>query len=155
MTRLHCPECGFQNLEAARYCEKCGAVLIPDDVADSTQAMIVSEETVEDVSGALAEVGLQGTAIIVRAGAGRAGETFGLDRDKLTIGRSPDCDIFLDDITVSRRHALLVRQRGGYAIEDQGSLNGTFVNRRRVDSVQLEDGDEVQIGKYKLTFLVR
>lgn len=155
MTRVHCPECGFQNLEAARYCEKCGAILIPDDVADSTQAMVVSEETVEDVTGVLADVGVQGPAIIVRAGAGRAGETFGLDRERLTIGRSPDCDIFLDDITVSRQHALLVRQGAGYAIEDQGSLNGTFVNRRRVDSLQLEDGDEVQIGKYKLTFLVR
>ena len=153
MTYLHCPECGFQNLEAARFCEKCGAVIIPEDSADSTQAMVVSEETVEDVSGAFAEVG---TAIIVRSGAGRAGETFGLDQDTLTIGRSPDCDIFLDDITVSRRHALLVRRGSGYAIEDQGSLNGTFVNRRRAESMQqLEDGDEVQIGKYKLTFLVR
>ncbi len=155
VTRLHCAECGFQNLEAARYCEKCGAVLIPDDVADSTQAMTVSEETVEDVTGALADAAFKGTAIIVRAGAGRAGETFGLDSERLTIGRSPDCDIFLDDITVSRQHALLLRRGTGYAIEDQGSLNGTFVNRRRVDSRELEDGDEVQIGKYKLTFLVR
>jgi pSer/pThr/pTyr-binding forkhead associated (FHA) protein len=155
VTRLHCPECGFQNLEAARYCEKCGAALISDESADSTQAMVVGEETVEDVKGALAETGLQGTAIIVRAGAGRVGETLALDRDQLTIGRSPDCDIFLDDITVSRKHALLLRRESGYAIEDQGSLNGTFVNRRRVDAMQLKDGDEVQIGKYKLTFLER
>ena len=154
MTHVHCPECGFQNLEAAKYCEKCGAVLIPDDGGETTQS-IVFGETVEDVSAALADVGVQGTAIIVRSGTGRAGETYALERDRLTIGRSPDCDIFLDDVTVSRRHALLVKREDGYAIEDQASLNGTYVNRRRVDSMRLEDGDEMQIGKYKLTFLER
>jgi hypothetical protein len=154
VTHVHCPECGFQNLEAAKYCEKCGAVLIPEDGGETTQS-IVFGETVEDVAGALADAAFRGTAIIVRSGAGRAGDTITLGRDRLTIGRSPDCDIFLDDVTVSRRHALLVKRDNGYAIEDEGSLNGTYVNRRRVDSKLLEDGDEVQIGKYKLTFLER
>jgi pSer/pThr/pTyr-binding forkhead associated (FHA) protein len=112
-------------------------------------------ETVEDVTAALPELGSGGKAIIVRAGSGRAGETYRIESDRLSIGRSPDCDIFLDDVTVSRRHALLLGRRGGYWIEDQGSLNGTYVNRRRVDAVRLEDGDEVQIGKYKLTYLDR
>ena len=94
-------------------------------------------------------------AIIVRSGGGRAGEAYVLERDRLTIGRSPEADVFLDDVTVSRRHAVLSRQGAGFSIEDLGSLNGTFVNRRRVDSQRLEDGDEVQIGKYKLTFLER
>jgi pSer/pThr/pTyr-binding forkhead associated (FHA) protein len=71
------------------------------------------------------------------------------------IGRSPDCEIFLDDVTVSRNHAVLVARDGGFFIEDQGSLNGTFVNRRRIDTSQLENGDELQIGKYRLTFLNR
>ena len=154
MTNVHCPECGFQNLEAANYCEKCGAVLIPEDGGESTQS-IVFGETVEDVMGALADSTVQGTAIIVRSGAGRAGETFPLEQERLTIGRSPECDIFLDDVTVSRHHAVLVKRGRGYAIEDEGSLNGTYVNRRRVDSKELEDGDEVQVGKYKLTFLER
>lgn len=154
MTHVHCPECGFQNLEAAKYCEKCGAVLIPDDGGETTMS-IIPGETQEDAGVALTDVGVHGTAIIVRSGAGRAGETYAIERDRLTIGRSPDCDVFLDDVTVSRRHALLVRREDGYAIEDQGSLNGTYVNRRRVDSKTLEDGDEVQIGKYKLTFLER
>ncbi len=154
MTHVHCPECGFQNLEAAKYCEKCGAVLIPDDGGETTMS-IIPGETQEDAGAALTDVGVHGTAIIVRSGAGRAGETYAVERDRLTIGRSPDCDVFLDDVTVSRRHALLVRREDGYAIEDQGSLNGTYVNRRRVDSKTLEDGDEVQIGKYKLTFLER
>ena len=69
-----------------------------------------------------------------------------------TIGRSPDCGIFLDDVTVSRKHAILVERKGAFVIEDQGSLNGTFVNRKRVESAELEDGDELQIGKYRLTF---
>ena len=154
MTHVHCPECGFQNLEAAKYCEKCGAVLIPDDGGETTQS-IVFGETVEDVTAAFTEAGVQGMAMIVRSGAGRAGETFTLERDRLTIGRLPDCDIFLDDVTVSRRHAQLVKRERGYAIEDQGSLNGTYVNRRRVESTLLDDGDEVQIGKYKLTYLER
>jgi hypothetical protein len=154
LTHVHCPECGFQNLEAAKYCEKCGAGLIPEDGGEATMSFAVGE-TVEDVTAALPELGPGGKAIIVRAGAGRVGETYSLEGDRLSIGRSPDCDIFLDDVTVSRRHALLLGRQGGYWIEDQGSLNGTYVNRRRVEAVRLEDGDEMQIGKYKLTFLER
>jgi hypothetical protein len=153
VTRVHCPECGFQNLEAANYCEKCGALLLPEDGTQTTMSFHPGE-TVEDVAAAL-ETGVEGTAIIVRLGGGRAGETYPLDRDRLTIGRSPDCDVFLDDVTVSRRHAQLVRHAGGYGIEDLGSLNGTYVNRRRVEATRLEDGDEILIGKYKLTFLER
>ena len=73
----------------------------------------------------------------------------------MTIGRSPDTEIFLDDVTVSRDHAVLVRRSGSWFLDDSGSLNGTYVNRRRIDSHRLEDGDELQIGKYKLTFLQR
>jgi pSer/pThr/pTyr-binding forkhead associated (FHA) protein len=76
-----------------------------------------------------------------------------LEKEETTVGRSPDCDVFLDDVTVSRRHALVVRRDGGFFIEDRGSLNGTFLNRRRIESGRLEDGDELQIGKYRLTFL--
>jgi len=69
------------------------------------------------------------------------------------IGRSPDCDIFLDDVTVSRNHAVLLEQNGEFVVEDQGSLNGTFVNRRRIDSAELTEGDELQVGKYRMTFI--
>ena len=148
---LHCPECGFQNPEAANYCEKCGALLIADDPGNETTMSFLLGETEE----AAHVVRTEGMAIIVRSGGGRAGEAYVLERDRLTIGRSPDCDIFLDDVTVSRNHALLVRRGPSFVIADQGSLNGTFVNRRRVESAALADGDEVQIGKYKLTFLER
>jgi FHA domain len=152
VTHVHCPECGFQNLEAAGYCEKCGALLIPDDGTDSTLSFSPGDEGEEQALGGPAA---ERTAIIVRSGGGRAGEAFTLTRDRLTIGRSPDSDIFLDDVTVSRGHAELLRRPDGFAIADLGSLNGTFVNRRRVDRKLLEDGDEVQVGKYKLTYLER
>ena len=153
MSHVHCPECGFQNLEAANYCEKCGALLIPEEGgSETTMSMAPDHEEEETLVSALPT---EGVAIIVRSGGGRAGEAYLLERDRLTIGRSPDADIFLDDVTVSRRHAVLTRRGRSFAVEDLGSLNGTFVNRKRVETKELADGDEVQIGKYKLTFLER
>ncbi len=111
------------------------------------------EDVVDEEGEPLAELRIEGTALVVRSGGGRAGETFPLDGDRVEIGRSPDAPVFLDDVTVSRSHAMLVRDDVGYTIEDAGSLNGTYVNRRRVEKAKLEDGDEVQIGKYRLTFL--
>jgi pSer/pThr/pTyr-binding forkhead associated (FHA) protein len=83
------------------------------------------------------------------------GQSFPLSGDRLTVGRSPDAEVFLDDVTVSRNHAVLVQRHGGWFLDDSGSLNGTYVNRQRIDSHRLEDGDELQVGKYKLTFLAR
>jgi len=97
--------------------------------------------------------GRRGRAL--RAGGGRAGESFPLEHDRLTVGRRPDSDIFLDDVTVSRDHAILVRRGSDYHLDDCGSLNGTYVNRHRIESHRLQDGDELQIGKYKLAFLSR
>jgi pSer/pThr/pTyr-binding forkhead associated (FHA) protein len=96
-----------------------------------------------------------GAAIVIRAGGGRVGESFPLDAERMTIGRRPDSDIFLDDVTVSRDHALIVRRGNDWFLDDLGSLNGTYVNRRRIESERLGDGDELQVGKYKLTFLSR
>ena len=91
----------------------------------------------------------------MRSGGGRAGETFIPSGARTRIGRSPECEIFLDDVTVSRNHAVLAERDGVFYAEDQGSLNGTFVNRRRIDSVRLENGDELQIGKYRMSFVQR
>jgi pSer/pThr/pTyr-binding forkhead associated (FHA) protein len=151
VSHVYCPECGFQNPEASSYCSRCGALLTPPDPAAETQAM--SPEELEAAEGTTSSV-VEGPALVVRSGGGRAGESFGLTGERTTIGRSPDCDVFLDDVTVSRKHAVLVQESGAsYRIEDQGSLNGTFLNRRRIDAAPLENGDELQIGKYKLTFL--
>jgi pSer/pThr/pTyr-binding forkhead associated (FHA) protein len=152
LSRVYCPECGFANAETARYCTRCGALIAAQDTAGETQAM--SPEEIAEASGIGLE-GLEAPALVVRSG-GRAGESFHPMKPQTTIGRSPDCDVFLDDVTVSRKHAVLVRdENGGFRIEDQGSLNGTFLNRRRIDSAALENGDELQIGKYKLTFIAQ
>ena len=101
----------------------------------------------------LRETVTQEGTLVIRAGGGRAGETFQVIGDQMRIGRSPEAEVFLDDVTVSRNHALLVRRRDGLYIDDLGSLNGTYVNRRRIESHKLTDGDELQIGKYKLAYL--
>jgi hypothetical protein len=153
---MHCPECGFVNVEGANYCQKCGAFLAdvsgPHKHDDTTAAWQLGE------TGDLQAVdpdplSTEGAALVIRAGGGRAGETFMVQGDQMRIGRSPEAEVFLDDVTVSRNHALLVRRRDGIYIDDLGSLNGTYVNRRRIESHKLNDGDELQVGKYKLTFL--
>jgi len=154
MAHIYCPECGFQNPESANYCARCGSALVKPDEGEATMTF-TPEESDESVHEALDDVGVKGPALVVRSGGGRSGETFLPHGDRTTIGRSPDCGIFLDDVTVSRKHAVLVERDGHFLIEDQGSLNGTFVNRKRVESAELEDGDELQIGKYRLTFLKR
>jgi pSer/pThr/pTyr-binding forkhead associated (FHA) protein/predicted RNA-binding Zn-ribbon protein involved in translation (DUF1610 family) len=153
LSHVYCPECGFQNPEAANYCAKCGALLVRDESGSDTTMSYTPEEGDEEAAAILDDIKTEGPALVVRSGGGRAGEHFLLENEDTTVGRSPDCDVFLDDVTVSRRHAQVLRRDGTFVIEDQGSLNGTFLNRRRIESGQLEDGDEVQIGKYKLTYL--
>ena len=154
MSHVYCPECGFQNPEAANYCARCGALLVKDEPSADTTMSFTPVEGDDDTGVGLDEIGIKGPALVVRSGGGRTGEVFPLDAEEVTIGRSPDCGIFLDDVTVSRRHAVLRRQ-DGFWIEDQGSLNGTFLNRKRIESAQLGDGDELQVGKYRMTFLQR
>jgi pSer/pThr/pTyr-binding forkhead associated (FHA) protein len=154
VSHIYCQECGFQNPEAANYCARCGALLVKDEGGTEATQSFTAEEGDETPSGVLEDLGIKGPALVVRSGGGRAGETFH-PTGETTIGRSPDCGIFLDDVTVSRKHAILVERDGSFFIEDQGSLNGTFVNRKRVESAQLDDGDELQVGKYRLTYFAR
>jgi len=154
LSHVYCPECGFQNPEAANYCARCGAPLVKDEQSDETTLAFTPDDE-EDATSTLEDVGVQGPTLVVRSGGGRAGETFHPAGELTSIGRSPECEIFLDDVTVSRRHALLLDKDGHFLIQDEGSLNGTFLNRRRIESARIEDGDEIQIGKYRLTFLNR
>ena len=154
MSHIYCQECGFQNPEAANYCARCGALLVKEEGGTEATQTFTADDAEDTPAEALENVGVQGPALVVRSGGGRSGEMFPLDGET-TVGRSPDCGIFLDDVTVSRKHAILREREGTFSIEDQGSLNGTFVNRKRVESAQLEDGDELQVGKYRLTYFGR
>ena len=123
---------------------------------DQTTITYKVDETGEHKAVDVEEVlSTEGGALVVRTGGGRAGETFPVEGERVTIGRSPEANVFLDDVTVSRNHALLVRRRDGLYLDDLGSLNGTYVNRRRIESHKLQNGDELQVGKYKLTYLER
>jgi pSer/pThr/pTyr-binding forkhead associated (FHA) protein len=154
---LHCPECGFLSDEGANYCQRCGALLPRGDGSSSepVTATYRIDEAGDLVPVELGEVTAHGPALVIRAGGGRAGESFPVDRERMSIGRRPDSDVFLDDVTVSRDHALLVSRGNHWYLDDCGSLNGTYVNRSRIDSHRLQEGDEVQVGKYKPTYHAR
>jgi hypothetical protein len=156
---LHCTECGFVNAEGANYCQRCGALLPRAEAApadgDPITATYRIDETGELIPVEIGEGGTGGPALVIRAGGGRVGESFPFDGDRMAIGRRPDSEVFLDDVTVSRDHALLINRSDHWYLDDCGSLNGTYVNRSRIESHQLKEGDEVQIGKYKLTFHAR
>ena len=153
MSHVYCPECGFQSPAAVNYCARCGALLSHDLGGETT--MSLAPDDMRDEEAASLDEGVSGTALVVRTGGGRAGESFSPAGPRTLIGRAPECDVFLDDVTVSRRHAELLQEGDRFTIRDLGSLNGTFVNRKRVESAELHDDDEVQIGKYRMTFLQR
>ena len=154
-----CASCGHRNTEGGAFCASCGARLsaAPNDEATATITSVVSVVTAgdaddDDVGLAASDLEAGAAVLVVRRGP-NVGERFALDREVTRAGRHPDSDIFLDDITVSRRHAEVHRLDGRYTVRDTGSLNGTYLNRERIDDAPLVSGDEVQIGKYRLVFL--
>ncbi|GAA2753044.1 FHA domain-containing protein [Kitasatospora cinereorecta] len=165
-----CPRCGNQNPATARFCSNCGTALragVPEGAAETTSTISISgiesydpNATATGATPALsAEVMAAidalppGSALLIVQRGPNSGSRFLLDSDLTTAGRHPQGDIFLDDVTVSRRHVEFRRQAGGgFSVADVGSLNGTYVNRERIDEVLLNNGDEVQIGKYRLVY---
>lgn len=155
---VFCNQCGHRNPPTSTFCSSCGSPL--DSLDDRTITLTAldplqgapgtDEEIVIPVGDLPSEVGV----LIVRAG-GQAGARFPLSEDITRLGRHPDSEISLDDITVSRRHAEIERTPDGYVVSDAGSLNGTYVNQERVDRIVLRHGDELQIGKFRLVFFER
>ena len=152
---MFCRNCGHKNPEGSNFCSSCGKPLGGGHDATITfQAGELETESEEEVQISPEELEGGLGVLIVRRGP-NAGSKFFLDSDVTQIGRHPDSDIFLDDITVSRRHAEIRKagDAGSFSLADVGSLNGTYVNRERVEEGQLRSGDEIQIGKFKLVFL--
>lgn len=157
-----CTECGHQNPDNARFCAQCGHRLTPPErPAESTSTLSFggpdrqeaeAESQLSPAEVAAVEALPQGSALLVVQRGPSAGSRFLLDTEEVAAGRHPDSEIFLDDVTVSRRHAVFRRTSHGYLVADVGSLNGTYVNRDRIDEVLLSGGDEVQIGKYRLVY---
>ena len=153
-----CPECGAEVTPQMKFCAQCGTRVAQ---GQSTVSYAPSFEGEEEDEGTQGGSGVEGAALIeldqVEGTAGRRMHDIG--DHVVTVGRGPESDIFLDDVTVSRQHAEIFRRQNGgakdkgYRIKDAGSLNGTYVNRVRVDSVDLRNGDEIQIGKYRFKFV--
>jgi hypothetical protein len=164
MPSVYCTGCGEANPDGARFCSQCGTPLVRrpgDRVADTTSTISLGgsdfEPDVADeyAADAAAVAALPpGTALLAVRRGPNAGARFLLSSDLTLVGRHPDSDIFLDDVTVSRRHAEFYREGGRFTVRDVGSLNGTYVNRERIEEADLNEGDEVQVGKFRLVFLV-
>jgi hypothetical protein len=152
---IFCTNCGHANPVDANFCSSCGAVLesSTDDPTTITFFPAEPPEVAADVPVVVDPAVAGDVAVLVARSGPGSGSRYALGEAVTTMGRHPDSDIFLDDITVSRRHAEIERSAGGYRVRDVGSLNGTYVNRERVDDVLLADGDEVQVGRFKLQFL--
>jgi pSer/pThr/pTyr-binding forkhead associated (FHA) protein len=149
---MYCTRCGHGNPDEANFCARCGAPL--SGTEDTTLSLHVGEEVPteeEELAVSLDELTAGQGLLVVKRGP-NAGSKFLLDKDSTSCGRHPSSDIFLDDITVSRRHAEILREGARFLVKDTGSLNGTYVNRERVDVAELVSGDELQIGKFKLMF---
>jgi pSer/pThr/pTyr-binding forkhead associated (FHA) protein len=148
---VYCTRCGHRNPDDARFCGNCGHQLQEDATLSLSPVDTEGEETGEEVFQPAEELEHGQALLVVKRGA-NAGSTFLIDKDVTTAGRHPESDIFLDDVTVSRRHAEVRRRDDDFFVQDLGSLNGTYVNRERVEETELASGDELQIGKFKLVF---
>ena len=151
---MRCRQCGHQNESGANFCSSCGSPLPHDDETTLSLTELAERlELDEELGAALAELPEGMGMLVVRRGP-NAGSRFVLDAEVTALGRHPDSDIFLDDITVSRRHAAVRRLADGYEVADVGSLNGTYVDHKRVDTAPLHHLADLQIGRFVLVFLV-
>ena len=158
MAYVFCNHCGHRNPPDSSFCSSCGS---PLDVQGDRTITLSPVDPLQEAPGAeddvvvpMAELPTDTAVLIVRSGP-QAGDRFALGDGTIRLGRHPDSEIMLDDITVSRRHAEVERRGSSYVVRDAGSLNGTYVNQERVDEVELHHGDELQVGKFRLVFFER
>ena len=156
MSYIFCNSCGHRNPPGASFCSACGGVL---DLPEHRTIVLAKTDPLQDAPGASDNVHITITdsptgqgLLVVRSG-DQTGERFALDDHLVTIGRHPDSNIYLDDVTVSRRHAEVRHVGDAYIVRDLGSLNGTYISQERVEERQLMHGDELQIGKFRMVFL--
>ena len=160
MASVFCAQCGHQNPGDSQFCARCGTPLRaaktepnPTDQTSTISIAGLDVDEHDDLAGDLLGEALpDGFALLVVQRGPNAGSRFLLDKEVTTAGRGPDSDIFLDDVTVSRRHAKFTRTDQGFVVEDVGSLNGTYLNRERIEKAEVHNGDEVQVGKFRLMF---
>jgi len=158
MSYVFCNQCGHRNPPGSNFCSSCGD---PLDVLDDRTITLMTVDPLQDAPGSGDDIQVnigelsQGVGLLIVRSGGLAGLRFSLETETTRIGRHPDSEIVLDDITVSRRHAAIIRRGAEYEVLDSGSLNGTYVNQQRIDASMLRHGDEVQIGKFRLVFFER
>ena len=159
MKYVFCNKCGHRNPPGSAFCSACGSVL--DVPGDSQTIVLTRPDPLQDAPGQaddvvvdINEISGDEALLVVRDGP-EVGRRYRLTAATTTVGRFPENDIELDDITVSRRHATIHRVGSGFLVRDAGSLNGTYVNQRRVEEGSLAQGDELQIGKFRMVFLAR
>ncbi len=151
---MRCLRCGHENEAGAKFCSACGTPLAPDDETTLNLTDLAERLEIDDeLSALLADVPPGRGVLVVRRGP-NAGSRYLLGDDRTTIGRHPDSDVFLDDITVSRRHAVIRHSTSGYEVSDAGSLNGVYLDRRRVEVAPLHHLADLQIGRFVLVFLL-
>jgi hypothetical protein len=154
---MKCKTCGKENDQKSSFCAACGAMLSAGESPEDTTIIygpleVEIEKNDETVTLGLDELREDVPVLLILNGPNK-GETFRIEGDGVVLGRHPEADIFLSDITVSREHARIVKEAAGYVLHDNGSLNGTYHNRQEIDKVVLNDQDEIQVGKFKMMFL--
>jgi pSer/pThr/pTyr-binding forkhead associated (FHA) protein len=158
MAYVFCNQCGHRNPPESNFCSSCGSAL---DVLDDRTITLITVDPLQDAPGGSDDISVpvseiaKGVGVLIVRSGGLAGTRFALEADTTRIGRHPDSEIVLDDITVSRRHAEIVRRGDRYEVLDSGSLNGTYLNQTRIEAELIHHGDEVQIGKFRLVFFER
>ena len=147
---MYCTRCGHPNKDDAKFCAQCGAPLQGEPTLSLTPVE-AEDEASEEFPFPHDELQPGQALLLVKRGP-NAGSTYLLENERTTTGRRPDSDVFLDDVTVSRNHARIERRGDSFFVQDDGSLNGTYVNGERVEETKLASGDEIQIGMFKLVF---